>query len=187
MTHPLRIAVCGYGRHGKNTVAKHLADMLGLRYAQSTSEAAAMLVFRQIGKRWGYRTAQECWDDRHAHREEWADIIWRYNQPHGISLYEDMLAENDIIEGIRNADELTACKVRGIVDVSVWVDAAKRLPPEGQGSCTLKLEDCDHVIDNNGTHSDLVALSLPPLLAVLRRAKFELHPDATARARQLAP
>lgn len=145
----MRIAVCGHGRHGKGTAATYLSQRAGLRYNQSTSEAAAQLVFKKLSSKYGFSTVQECWDSRHLHRDEWAEIIWTHNKPEGTTLYEDMCAENDIIEGIRDASELRACQEAGIIQLSLWIDASLRKPPEASSSCTVEPDDCDVIIDNN--------------------------------------
>ena len=153
----LKIAVCGYGRHGKETAASYLAKQLGLKYTGCTSQIAAGLVFEKIGLKYRYDSVHQCWLDRANHRSEWYDIIREYNQPDGLTLYRDMAATNDIIDGIRNRDELAAAKAAGICDFTVWIDASSRVPPEPEGSCRVGKEDCDYVIDNNGTIEQLYA------------------------------
>ena len=147
----MRIAICGHGRHGKTTAACRLATLTGLRYIRSTSEAAAEIVFAKLGPLLGYDTVEEAWKDRHAHRREWANIIWDYNQPHGITLYEDMLCDTDIFDGIRRNAELQECRRRGIVDVAVWIDAHHRLDGQLDASCEILPSHCDITIDNNGS------------------------------------
>lgn len=155
-----RIAVCGYSRHGKGEVAKLISRYSGLRYQQSTSQAAAQLVFNTIGRSYGYRDAEECFNDRHNHRKEWAETIWQYNQPDGLRLYREMLADNDVLEGIRKQEELAAVVKEGLVDTTVWVDASQREAVEPQNSCQVCMRDCEHVIDNNGSYGELLTLVL---------------------------
>jgi hypothetical protein len=66
-----------------------------------------------------------------------------------------MLHQNDILDGIRKASELQACKEAGIVHITIWVDASERHPPEPSSSCEIGPEDCDIVVDNNSTIEDL--------------------------------
>jgi hypothetical protein len=145
----MRIAVCGHGRHGKCTVAKWLSENTPLRYTKSTSEAAAELVFSRLKDQYDYQSVSECWLDRANHREEWARIIWDYNQPDGVTLYEEVIADNDILDGIRDHVELQACRDRGIIRVALWVDASERLPAEGVGSFKVGKDDCELAVDNN--------------------------------------
>lgn len=153
----MKIAVCGYGRHGKETAAKYLAKQLCLKYEGCTSQIAAKMVFNVLGPVYGYKDALECWCDRAYHRAEWYDIIKEYNKPDGLTLYRDMAAANDIIDGIRDRDELKAAIEAGICSFSVWIDASGRVPPEAGSSCTIGREDCTYVIDNNGTIEQLYA------------------------------
>jgi hypothetical protein len=143
------LAICGYGGHGKGTAATYLAANSKLRYKQSTSMAAGEMMFRKIGEKYGYPNAQACWEDRHNHRAEWAEEIWAYNQPDGLTLYREMLPDNDILEGVRKAAELQALKDAGIITMTLWVDALERLPREPSSSCQVKPTDADAVIDNN--------------------------------------
>lgn len=149
------IAVCGYGTHGKGTSAAYICLKTGLRYKESTSEAAARVVFEELKDQYGYATKEEAWNDRHNHRDEWADTIWTYNEPDGLTLYREMLEHNDILEGVRRSSELQALKRHRVIDMAVWIDALKRKPREASSSCQVRAEDCDHVIDNNGTLDDL--------------------------------
>lgn len=168
----MRLAICGHGRHGKGTAARWLADHTALRYVQSTSEAAAEVVWRAMAPR--YDTPVDCFADRHNHRGEWAQIIWRHNQPDGTTLYEDMTARNDIIDGIRRKAELAAVLAAGICDVSIWVDASRRKPLEPADSMELVRENCSLCVDNNGTPDELAARlrELCDVLAIpLRREK----------------
>ena len=147
----MRLAICGHSRHGKETVSRYIAAKTGLRYKQSTSEAIAAVVFEKIVTSAAYSSAHECWQNRHNHRAEWARIIWEYNQPDGITLYRDMLVENDIFDGIRKTSELHAVIEAGIAHLAIWVDASQRVEPEGADSCQVSVDDCLIVIDNNGT------------------------------------
>lgn len=149
------IAVCGHGRHGKCEASRFLAGLAGLRYVQSTSEAAASKVYELWGRD-RYHNEIECWRDRHNHRETWAELIWNYNGPEGTRLYRDMRAENDIIDGIRRASELQACVDSGIVGYTVWVDASRRVGTEDPSN-EIRREDCQYVIDNNSDLADLRA------------------------------
>jgi len=149
----MAVAICGYGRHGKGTVASLLTGQSGLVCKESTSEGAARVVYEKLKDEYGYKSIEECWNDRHQHRAEWAETIWRYNEPYGLTLYVEMLHESDILEGVRKSAELQALKDVGLVDVVIWVDATKRLPPEDPASCQVTPDDADVVIDNNGPAS----------------------------------
>ena len=166
----MRIAVCGSGGHGKQAVSRLLSDLTGLRYEYSSSQAGADLVYEKWGQEQGYAHPQECWDDRRNHRAVWASIIDEYNRSdRHIRIYLDMMADNDIIDGIRFPTDMLRCYMYGVVSYSVWVDASKRLPTEGKESMTITSGHCDYVLDNNGPLADLpkrvrelaITMSLP--------------------------
>jgi hypothetical protein len=147
-----RIAICGPGRCGKDTVSNWFSSNTTLAYCQSTSQAASELVFRALRAKYQYSGPEEAFDDRHNHRQEWASVIWAFNQPDGIRLYAEMIPDNDILNGIRKKGELDACQDRGLVDLSIWIDR-----PGAFESHSLELSpgDCDIIIPNYGTLEDL--------------------------------
>jgi len=141
----LKLALCGPGRCGKDTAASWFAENTQLKYQQSTSQAAAEICFKALRKKYGYKIVQDAFAARHEHRQEWADIIWRYNEPDGLTLYREMIKTNDILNGIRKTSELYACKEAGLINLSIWVDRPGRAE---LGSMSLGVEDCDIVIPN---------------------------------------
>jgi len=154
------LAVCGYGDHGKGTIATYLSLKTKLRYVESTSEAASRLVMFDVLRNkygLGYESPQAAWHDRRNHRTKWAEEIWGYNNasPDGLRLYHDVIPDNDILEGVRKAAELHRLRDYGIVDLVVWVDAIKRKPRESSSSCQISAADCDIILDNNGSMMQL--------------------------------
>lgn len=147
----MQIAICGPGRCGKDTASNWLAEHTKLRYHDSTSEAAAKLCYQQLHEKYGYSSVQEAFEDRHNHRREWAEIIWAYNQPDGLTLYRGMLAANDILNGIRRAPELEALRQNLMIDLVLWID---RDVPEDP-SLEMDSSVADFIIPNNGTLEDL--------------------------------
>jgi len=146
----MNLAICGPGRCGKDTAMQWLEEHTTLRCAGSTSEAAAPMVFDHIGRDHGYTSVQECWEDRHNHRELWAKLIWDYNKPFGIRLYHDMLKESDMLNGIRRAGELQALLERGMIDLVVWIH--RDVPDDP--SLEMPMDVADVVIPNTGSLSD---------------------------------
>jgi hypothetical protein len=142
----LRLAICGPGRCGKDSASNWLRANTTLEYYQSTSEAAADVVYGALKDKHGYSNKQECWDDRLNHRVEWADTIWAYNQPDGLRLYRDMLDRNDILNGIRRTRELKACINAGLVTLTIWIN---RPNTTESVSNEITPEDCDMVLQNH--------------------------------------
>jgi hypothetical protein len=149
-----RIAICGPGRCGKDAISNWLARCTILNYCQSTSQAAAELVFRALRDKYQYKCSDEAFEDRHNHRQEWASAIWAFNQPDGIRLYTEMLVDNDILNGIRKKGELKACQDRGLINLSIWIDRPGAFEPH---SLELAPHDCDIIIPNHGTLQELYA------------------------------
>jgi hypothetical protein len=169
---PPRIAICGPGRSGKDVAANTIARVLGVPYTQSTSQAAIDIVWDQWGKdhEWfagadndgheakvwhlKWRTKDAMFADRSAHRETWANIIWKYNEPDGVRLYREMLERGEtILCGIRRPEELRACQVAGLVDLTIWIDR----PNCQDTTCEIWADDCDLIVPNWGTEDQFVA------------------------------
>ena len=147
----MKIFILGHGRHGKDTMAEQLKEDWGVRFADSSYFMADRVVKGILESEYDikYDTAQECWEDRHNHRPKWYRIISAYNGTDPTKLSRAIFAENSIYVGIRNRDEFLAA--RKLADISVWVDASRRLPPEPNNSMTILREDADIVIENNGS------------------------------------
>lgn len=167
-----RILVMGYARHGKDTFCELLADHYGLKFTSSSWFCAERVVMPKVDDLWDrfqgasvtkvdeppmgrYLTVQECFEDRHHHRKFWFDAITDFNTPDLTRLGRAIFAENDVYCGVRNVEEFQAMKDAGVFDVSVWVDAGDRLPPEDESSCTVYRELADYVVDNNGPEGGL--------------------------------
>ena len=145
--------IIGYGRHGKDTVCEFLRDEYGYTF-ESSSQFCAERVVRQHMADLGitYETAEECYADRHNHRSEWFNAIKAYSAEDRTRLTREIFDEYDIYCGMRNAEELNAVKqlAPGLIDLTIWVDASDRHPPEEGDSCTVTAADADFVLDNNG-------------------------------------
>ncbi len=150
MIHPAKIAICGPGECGKAFVSRKLAELAGLKYTYSTSYGVAKIVFQELSHR--YTTLEECYADRRNHRQVWADIIEEYNNPSGIRLYDEMLEDTDILDGIRRRSELDKCMISGMLDIVIWVHN-----PNVPVDPTIDFgpEACTVTLDNSGTLLDL--------------------------------
>jgi len=151
-----KILVVGHARHGKDTVAQILKDGWGLNFCSSSYAAAEKVVFPVLSKEYGYTTLEECYADRVNHRSEWKALITEYNAFDKTRLAKEIMSENDIYVGMRCHKELGACVEAKIFDHIVWVDASYRKEPEPISSNTIKKENADYVLDNNGSMNDLI-------------------------------
>ncbi len=150
----MRVAICGHSRAGKDTICAWLKTVTSMRYSNSTSEAAADLVYA----RWGhyrYADTAACFEDRHRHKETWHRLILEYNQPDGLALYRKMAEYTDIYNGIRDITEFNACKAHGLFDLAIWIKRPGFT--ESRLSCTVREADCDVTVVNN---KDLNTLKL---------------------------
>lgn len=143
----MKLMVTGYGRHGKDT----FCELSGLPFESSSHVCAEHVVFPVLAPKYGYKTLDECYADRINHRKEWFELIKAYNTPDLSRLSRKIFETSDIYCGIRNRDEFVVARAEGVFDLSIWVDASLRLPPESSASMTVSKEDCDIIITNNGT------------------------------------
>ncbi len=143
--------ILGHGRHGKDTVAELLQEFIGLTFRSSSRAAAEIAVFPWLSQVYGYDTVDECYNDRHNHREEWMHLITEYNTPDKAKLCREILETSDCYVGMRCPLEYAA--VRDMFDVRIWVDASQRMPADP----TMRIERDSGmiVVDNNGTPQQL--------------------------------
>jgi hypothetical protein len=151
-----KLCIIGQGRHGKDTVAEILRDQFGYSFLSSSEASAKIFLFDLLKGEFGYNTWQECFEDRHNHRDRWFTEISKYNTPNKSRLAKAIMEENDIYVGMRCKDELAACMEDGVFDLVIWVDASERVSyREPESSCTVTKEQADLVIDNNGIELEL--------------------------------
>lgn len=171
-----KFLVIGHARHGKDHVGELMGIHFGLGMESSSMHNCENSVFPVLKDKYGYKTAQECFDDRANHRKEWFDLISARNADDATTVAREMFAKCDIYVGLRSAREFHAIKNSGLVDFVIWVDASKRHPDEGADSFELKPWMADFVIDNNGTLDDLT-LNVVQLLNFLSGRDIDVVSD----------
>lgn len=143
------LIVTGYSRHGKDTVCEEL-ERFGFSWASSSLWACSRIVYPALASVYGYTSLDECFADRMNHRKEWHDLIAAYNKGNLTRLARDIFSSKDIYCGMRNINELAACRRAGLVDAVVWVDAYQRLGHKDTSDiCSITKDDADFIIDNN--------------------------------------
>lgn len=145
----MKIMVCGYARHGKD----QFCEYMGIPFDSSSHVALDKVIWEAMGNQ--YATKEECYEDRVNNRSTWYNLILQYNTPDKTRLCRDIFENNDIYCGIRDREEFLAAKQQKLFDISIWVDASGRIPPESSNSCTLTPDDCDIIVTNNGSLYDL--------------------------------
>lgn len=152
MTNTPKLIVVGHGRHGKDTFAEMLVEQCpGISTMSSSWFALEKVVFPVIGGDYG--SLQECYDDRINRREEWFKLIRGFNDGDRARLARELFQEHQIYVGMRCRDEFLAA--RHLSDLTIWIDRSEVLPPEPATSLTIRKDDCDIIIDNNGSLADL--------------------------------
>ena len=153
MSKPLpKLMVCGYGRHGKDSVCEMMEPW---KFVSSSMFVAEAAVYPWLKTMYNYESLEQCYADRHNHRAEWHRLISAYNNKDLPRLARELYEEYDIYCGLRCALEFAAAQDEGLFVLSIWVDASERLPPEDTNSCTITKRMCDIVIENNETLEQL--------------------------------
>lgn len=138
----------GHGRHGKDTVCEYLTS-LGYRFS-SASQFLSEYAFVDLGKKYGYKDADECYRDRHNHRKEWHQIIAKVNKLDASFLGRLLFKKSDIYCGLRSQREFEAMRSEGLFDYIIWVDACRRSRLESKESFDICRPPDAILLDNNG-------------------------------------
>ena len=149
------LLVIGHGRHGKDTVCEFLRDDYGYTFESSSQFCSKLFIYDALKTKYGYSNEEECYADRHNHREEWYNAICDYNVPDAAKLGREMFLSYDIYCGLRNKREFFAMKNTGVFDYAIWVDRSMYLPSESKQSMSLEQWMADYTIDNNGDLEEL--------------------------------
>ncbi len=147
-----KILIIGSARHGKDFMAETLRDNFDFSFKSSSMAAAEIFIYDKLKNKYGYKSFEECFNDRVNRRAEWYDLIVEYNTPDKLRLAKHVLMTNDCYVGMRNFDEIE--KSKELFDLVVWVDASGRLPVESKKSMTGVKWQSDIIIDNNGSQTD---------------------------------
>lgn len=151
----MKLMIMGYGRHGKDTVCEILRDDHGMTFESSSYAAAEHAIYPVLRHLMGYKTIEECYNDRANHRALWYELIKAFNHQDPARLARLIYHNHDIYCGIRDIDEFRAIKRAKLFDFAVWVDACERMPVETTKSCTVHWCQADYILDNNGTEAEL--------------------------------
>lgn len=168
----MKILIVGYGRHGKDTVAEYLRDNHHLTFKSSSVHVAENIIYPALKDQYGYTSAEQCFNDRAAHRKEWYDLISDYCIQDLARVGREIFTSFDIYCGLRSKREFHSIKNNGLFDAAIWVDRSDHLPPEDVSSNTIEPWMTDYVIDNNGTLPQLYR-NIEDLLLTLK-GKYDL-------------
>jgi hypothetical protein len=145
----IKILVCGHAKHGKDTFAELLNEHFGLTFKSSSQSAADIFLYDALKDKYGYKTPEQCFEDRVNHRAEWKDLICDYNKDDRAKLAKEILKNSDCYVGMRDRAEINECMKQGLFDIIVWIDASDRLPLEPADSFDIDKSCGDIIIENN--------------------------------------
>ncbi len=148
------ICILGHCRHGKDTLAELFNEMFGLKFESSSVSASKIFLFDALKDKYGYKTPEECFEDRVNHRAEWKKMIYDYNEGDRARLAKKILENSDCYVGMRDIEEINESIKQGLFKLIIWVDASERLPLEGKDSFNIDKSCADFIIDNNGTFQE---------------------------------
>lgn len=150
-----KLLIIGHGRHGKDTAAKLIEQLMGLSFESSSEFVGKRAVWPFWGKE-RYDCFEQCFNDRTNNRKLWGDLIAAYCTPNKSRTAEELFAAgNDMYVGLRRIPEYDACMDKDLFDLVIWVDAILRHPPENKDSNEMTKEHAHYIINNNGTEDDL--------------------------------
>lgn len=150
-----KLLIIGHGRHGKDTVCELLAERYNFKFISSSQFCSDKFMYKMLKDIYNYESEEQCYNDRHNHREEWYNGISEYCKEDPSRLGKEIFNEYDIYCGLRNKLEFYGMAENDVFDYVIWVDRSKHLPLEDISSMTLDIGMADYVIDNNGTLDEL--------------------------------
>lgn len=148
-----KLMIVGHGRHGKDTFADGFREC-GWSCKDSSYASAEIFLFDELKDAMGYRTVEECWNDRHSHRALWFRMIAEYNSVDNCRLMRGIYEHNDIYVGIRSRQELLAGIDQRLIDLVIWVERPGCIPESGE-SMNIRRVDSDIVVYNDGSPESL--------------------------------
>lgn len=149
-----RLLIIGSARHGKDSFAEILRDEYGLTFLSSSQAASDIFLYDLLKEKYGYKTSEECFEDRVNHRPEWYEAICDYNKYDRAKLAKGILTLTDCYVGMRDRNEIVECMKQGLFDIIIWVDASERLPLESPESFNIDKSCADIIVENNGTYEE---------------------------------
>ena len=150
----IRLLIIGHGRMGKDSMAEILRDEYGMTFESSSQSASDIFLYDLLKEKYGYETSEECFEDRHNHRQEWHEAIKEYNKDDKAKLAKGIVERTGCYVGMRDREEIKECVKQKLFDLIVWVDASDRLPEEPATSFNIDKSCADVIIENNGTYEE---------------------------------
>jgi len=86
-----KFLIIGHARHGKDTFAELLQEQFDFKFKSSSQAAAEIFIYDELKEKYGYKTPEECFEDRVNHRAEWYNMICDYNKDDRAKLAKSIL------------------------------------------------------------------------------------------------
>ena len=102
----IRLLIIGHGRMGKDTMAEILRDEFGMTFESSSQAASDIFLYDLMKEKYGYETSEECFEDRHNHRQEWYEAIKEYNKDDKVKLAKGIVERTGCYVGMRDREEI---------------------------------------------------------------------------------
>ena len=150
----IKLLILAHMRWGKDSMAEILRDEFGMTFESSSQSASDIFLYDLMKDKYGYETSEECFEDRHNHRQEWYEAICEYNKDDKARLAKGIMERTNCYVGMRDRDEIKECIKQELFDLIVWVDASDRLPEEPATSFNIDKSCADIIIENNGTYEE---------------------------------
>ena len=96
--------VLGHCRHGKDSMAEILRDEFGMTFESSSQSAADIFLYDLLKEKYGYKTSEECFEDRHNHIQEWYEAICEYNKDDKARLAKGIVERTGCYVGMRDRE-----------------------------------------------------------------------------------
>ena len=165
----MKILVLGPKRSGKDALAELLNKHFEMTFKSSSEMANEIFIYDELKSKYGYSSLEECFEDRHNHRQEWYLMICGYNMEDKSRLSKDIINNYDCYVGMRDLEEFESSK--DLFDVIIWVDASKRIV-DGDSTNKISKEVAHIVVTNNGTFEEFESKS-----KVIGNILFNLIPN----------
>lgn len=165
----MKIMLLGYGRAGKGTFCEEAAK-LGLTAISSSKMASELGLFDALAEKHGYADQDTFYPNRHVDRDGCYQAICEFVKGDEARMGRKIYEDNDIYDGCRDDKELFAIEKEGQFDISVWINAGERVPPEPKSSMTVT-RDMAHVVIDNTTDEASYRKKVRAFLLALMKAE----------------